>query len=490
MGEAENRYQQGSLPVWDLVIMMNQKVSRIFKIAWTVLLCVPIVVTAQSIRVDKPIDESELAKKIQGSYGFLSNREPALNQGEYAIVEKFLPFLDDDPDFALEMIEGLTANNSGLSASFDFVLGNLYYQSNREQDAMRSYQKALQKYPDYMRAWRSIGWISLYSEDYDTALDAFGKAIKLGDTEPDTFGQIGYCYFLQGDHMAAQSAYSQALLYDPTNLDWMRGNLSCHIALGNNEAAIVILESLTRRQPEESEFWRTLANLYIQKEDYTKAAACMEFLGMTTQMTFEEYDMLARIYINTEAYDLAAEVFIEMIAQGHMPDGDALIICINGLYKNQWVGLADRLYDSLTADEDSLSDESRALLVLSGSKRAELAGNLPEAERILTKGLELGERKGEILVRLGIVQFQGGKSDAALETLALAESHASSRRNALLAQAQIYMSMKSYYAAGEKLEVAIAEGAGDHASNLYQSCMHAARKQELDRISLTQGTLQ
>jgi predicted alpha/beta superfamily hydrolase len=77
-----------------------------------------------------------------------------------------------------------------------------------------------------------------------------------------------------------------------------------------------------------------------------------------------------------------------------------------------------------------------------------------------------------------------------LETLALAESHASSRRNALIAQAQILMSMQSYYAAGEKLEVAIAEGAGDHASNLYQDCMHAARKQELDRISLTQGTLQ
>ena len=64
------------------------------------------------------------------------------------------------------------------------------------------------------------------------------------------------------------------------------------------------------------------------------------------------------------------------------------------------------------------------------------------------------------------------------------------RINALIAQAQILMSSQSYQAAGRKLEVAIAEGAGDHASNLYQDCMHAARKQELDRISLTQGSLQ
>ena len=470
--------------------MVSQETVRLIRAISAIMLCIPLLGTAQSISVEKPITESELAKKIQGSYGFLSNREPALNQGEYAIVEKFLPFLEEDPDFALDMIEGLTANNPDLSASFDFVLGNLYYQSQREEEAMVSYKKALSKYPDYMRAWRSIGWISLYSEDYETALDAFGKAIKLGDTEPDTFGQIGYCYFLQGDHMAAQSAYSQALLYDPTNLDWMRGNLSCQIALGNNEAAIVILESLTRRQPEESEFWRTLANLYIQKEDFTKAAACMEFLRLTTEMTFEEYDMLARVYINTESYDLAAEVFIEMIAQGHSPDGNALLICVNGLYKNQWIDLADRLYESLSSITDSLSKDNQALLVLIGSKRAELAGNLAEAEQILTKGLEFGERKGEILIRLGIVQFQSGNPDSALETLALAESHASSRQNAFIAQAQILMSMQSYYAAGEKLEVAIAEGAGDHASNLYQDCMHAARKQELDRISLTQGSLQ
>ena len=467
-----------------------KKTDRILGAIALTLFCIPILGTAQAIQVEKPISEAELANKIKGSYGFLSNREPALNQGEYAIVEKFLPFLEDDPNFALEMIEGLTANNSNLSASFDFVLGNLYYQSNREEEAMRSYQKALEKYPDYMRAWRSIGWISLYDEDYETALEAFGKAIKLGDTEPDTFGQIGYCYYLQGDHMAAQSAYSQALLYDPTNLDWMRGNLSCHIALGNNEAAIVILESLTRRQPGESEFWRTLANLYIQGESYTKAAACLEFLRMTTDMTLEEYDMLARVYINTEAFDLAGDVFIEMIAQGHTPDGDALLICINALYQSQLLDLADQLYDTLANDVDSLTDENQALLALSGSKRAELAGDLSKAEQILSKGLEIGKRKGEILVRLGIVQFQGGNTEAALETLALAESHTSSRRHALIAQAQILMSMQSFQEAGNKLEVAIAEGAGDQAANLYQNCMHAARKQELDRMSLAQGTLQ
>ena len=113
-----------------------------------------------------------------------------------------------------------------------------------------------------------------------------------------------------------------------------------------------------------------------------------------------------------------------------------------------------------------------------------------EAERLLIKGLDTGERKGDILVRLGIVQFQNGKIDASLETLALAESHSSSRINAYIAQAQILMSNNAYHSAGKKLETAIAEGAGDHALKLYQNCMHAARKQELDQISLTQGALQ
>ena len=59
----------------------------------------------------------------------------------------------------------------------------------------------------------------------------------------------------------------------------------------------------------------------------------------------------------------------------------------------------------------------------------------------------------------------------------------------MIAQGQILMSSQSYIAAARKFEIAIAEGAGDRALNLYQNCMHAARKRELDQISLTSGTL-
>ena len=85
--------------------------------------------TEDSLVIASPLSKEHLERNIKGSYGFLSNREPVLNQGEYAIVEKFMPFLDEDPDFALEMIEGLTANNPSLTASFDFVL-EIYKTSN------------------------------------------------------------------------------------------------------------------------------------------------------------------------------------------------------------------------------------------------------------------------------------------------------------------------------------------------------------------------
>ena len=445
--------------------------------------------SSDGLAVANPLSKELLESKIKGSYGFLSNREPVLNQGEYAIVEKFLPFLDEDPDFALEMIEGLTANNPSLTASFDFVLGNLYYQSDRKEDALRSYQKALVKYPDYMRAWRSLGWLSLYEGDYDYALEAFGKAIKLGDTEPDTFGQIGYCYYIREDHISALSAYSQAMLYDPSNPDWLRGNLASLIALGNYPSAIVILESLTRTQPEKKEYWRTLANLYIRMDQFVKAAACMEFLRISTDFTEEEYDMLGRVYLNMASYDLAGEVYLDMIAKGLTPDGDSLLVCIDALFDGNFQELAVGLLQEFRSDVSTLPRENQAILLLCSSKQAELVNDLAEAERLLVKGLEIGERKGDILVRLGLIQYQSGRSDKSLETLALAESYAVSRINSMIAQGQILMSSQSYIAAARKFEIAIAEGAGDRALNLYQNCMHAARKRELDQISLTSGTL-
>ena len=59
---------------------------------FVVSVCVMNADTNDGLRVENLVSKEALENKIKGSYGFLSQREPALNQGEYAIVENFYPF--------------------------------------------------------------------------------------------------------------------------------------------------------------------------------------------------------------------------------------------------------------------------------------------------------------------------------------------------------------------------------------------------------------
>ena len=48
-----------------MTFMLNQKTVSFLSVACAMLLCIPIMGTAQSIRVDKPITESDLAKRFK-----------------------------------------------------------------------------------------------------------------------------------------------------------------------------------------------------------------------------------------------------------------------------------------------------------------------------------------------------------------------------------------------------------------------------------------
>ncbi|MCG8526281.1 MAG: tetratricopeptide repeat protein [Opitutales bacterium] len=435
-----------------------------------------------------PLSEEQLHAKIQASYGFLSHREPTLDEGEYAIVEQFIPFLDDDPDFALEMIEGLTENNLNLSASFDFVLGNLYFQAKREEKALMSYTKAIQKYPDYLRAWRSLGWLLLYKGDLSGALEAFGKSVKLGDTDPDTFGQIGYCFYAQKDYISSLSAYTQALLYEPNGRSWMEGKLASMIALGNFDSARVILESLTRQFPEDRKFWQVLANTYTRLDQFERASAVLEYLIDIGTPDQEELMMLSNLYMKMGSYPLAASVQKKMIHAKIFPKTADVLSCASKLLDGGYTVEAQDLMDAYNSSSDDFDQDEQLTLYLYNAKLAEIEGEVGRARELLLKAHELEPTNGDVLVRLGISQHQNEDSELALITLSSAELYPASRLNALLAQAQVYIHLEAFEYAAEKLEIAINEGAGESAQKLYQDCLLASRKRELDQIS-TQLTI-
>jgi len=438
------------------------------------------------IEVDKPLSKEEFEARVKGSFGFLSAREPELNSGEYAILEKFVPFLEEDPEFALDMIEGLSQNNEGLTASFDFVLGNLYVQSLKLDKAEASYKKAIEKYPDYLRAWRSVGLLYMSGDDLENALKAFTKAIQLGDTDPLTFGQIGYCFYKKKEYLSALSAYTQAVLYDPENESWMRGKVATLTALNDFEQSNVILNALVRRKSEIPEYWMELANNWVRLKEPSKAAACLEFLRGAGMETGGSMEMLGMIYVNEEMYPQAYDVYSGMLAKGFDVRGASVLRCAGKLQQSGMGSKAADLLDSFLETVTDLRPSERVGILRYQSRIAEEGEEYAKAKELIVEALSLNELDGESLIALGRIEYYLDDPAAAFVALGKAERMKGVADQAIIIQAQMLAEKKAYDQAVRKLEVALLNGGSEWIRRYYERMRLQATKAEIDRIALSQ----
>src|SRR5688572_13622571 len=101
-------------------------------------------------------NDADFQRRLIGSYGFASEAEPKLQPDE---LEKYrtivVPILtNSDPKKIISTIEGLTGPRA--SAVFDFTLGNVYFQREDLTNAVKHFETAILKFPDYRRAQKNL----------------------------------------------------------------------------------------------------------------------------------------------------------------------------------------------------------------------------------------------------------------------------------------------------------------------------------------------
>jgi tetratricopeptide (TPR) repeat protein len=100
-------------------------------------------------------NDPEFARRLWGSYGFLSEREPRLTPEEQTLYrDSILPLLREDPEKAVPALEA--AVKPEASALFDYTLGTVHFQRGDFTNAVRHYESALAKFPDFLRAQRNL----------------------------------------------------------------------------------------------------------------------------------------------------------------------------------------------------------------------------------------------------------------------------------------------------------------------------------------------
>ena len=295
-------------------------------------------------------EKSEFLKRFTASYGVLSAKEPELSEVEVALLEKLGPVFERNAQLAQTMLEGMLAEDTPVSATFNYILANIYYSQDKFEEAEREYGVALKKFPDFRRALTNFGILLMKQERFEEARDKFNRAVVLGEQDPFLYGLLGYTLIKMQRFRAAELAYNYAVLHEPDNPEWLEGLAKTFIDTKQYAEASVILEDLIRLNPEKPIYWKLQANAFLGLEDNIASARNLEILRAMGEADPQSLYLLGNIYAKAGATGSALDAYVEAIESSNGEFIQAALAAVNFFIQEARLEEAESLLDTLDGD--------------------------------------------------------------------------------------------------------------------------------------------
>jgi tetratricopeptide (TPR) repeat protein len=399
-------------------------------------------------------NDPEFTRRLIGSYGFLSEAEPRLNAEEQlAFTETIVPLLREDTQKAIPELKSRIKPEA--SAVFDYTLGTVYFQSGDLTNAVKYYEQALAKFPDYRRAQKNLGLALFRDGRYEESIQPLSRTISMGAGDGGVFGLLGFAYLNQGNHLSALAAYTQAMLYEPDMIDYKLGIVKCQIALAYYPAALALLDELLAKYPDRANLWALQANLFVQTEQNTRAAVNFEILRKMGKASAVNLMMLGDLYVAQESPDLALSAYREAIEKdGARNLAGALraagILTSRGAW-TEATALFKQIRDSAGVSIET-EDELQLLKLEAKVAMANNAGE--QAIGVLERIIQRNPLDGEALLLAGEYYGRNGEREKAEFRFESASKISGFEADGLLKLAQLQVRSQKYVRAAELLRQA------------------------------------
>lgn len=228
--------------------------------------------------------DPKFVAEFVGSYGILSDVEPRVSADEQAVLTEIRELFEKSKfdaaeqrlnSFIREVREPSDSEKEPgeVSPSMIFVLGNLYFQANRPDEARRAFLEAIRRFPRFRRAHANLGYLHISRNQPAEALPMLQKAVELGESSARAFGLIGYCHLLGKHPVAAENAYRQACLLDAESRDWNLGLAQALMAQDKNAEAASLIGTLIQRNPNDRQLWLQQTNALLAQEKRTRPSS-------------------------------------------------------------------------------------------------------------------------------------------------------------------------------------------------------------------------
>ena len=249
----------------------------------------------------------DFREQFLASYGVNPAIEPQVAAEDRPLYERIEPFLRKNPREAIRIVESEIGPDT--NAAFHFLLGNLYYQASQYPQSERALKQATSKFPDFRRAYRTLGLIYIQSDRFEPAIQAWLKVITLGGGDAQSYGLLGYAYLAQEKYRSALSAYQQARMFRPDSQDFRRGEAQCLLQTRQFRQAAALFDELIAEDPSVVDFWLLQANAFLELERYDDARANLEILAGRGQATRQSQTLLGNLYLQDDNYRLALATY-------------------------------------------------------------------------------------------------------------------------------------------------------------------------------------
>lgn len=265
--------------------------------------------------------DPKFVRDFVGSYGFLSDVEPKVSADEQKLLgkvsemfaaSKFREAESEIVRFIQETEKPTDPEKAPaeISPAMVFVLGNLYFQADRAEEARRAFLEAIRRFPRFRRAHTNLGYLFISQNKTDEAMPMLQKAVELGESSARVFGLLGYCHLLKKNAVAAENAYRQAYLLDPASRDWKLGLAQALMAQEKFPEAANLIGTLIEENPTDKQLWLQQTNAYLAMERKDQAIINLEALRLKGIADESNLNLLGNLHMDRNEPQLALLAYL------------------------------------------------------------------------------------------------------------------------------------------------------------------------------------
>ncbi len=342
--------------------------------------------------------DPNFSKFFVGTYSVLPDVEPALSNDDREILNQLLPMMSKPTEAASALIKFIKPDTN---ATFDLTLGNIYLESGQTEASIAMFERAVEKFPSFRRAWRSLGMAQIRQQKWLSASTSLSRAISLGAQDGPTYGLYGFALLSLDRAASAETAYRMALMFQPDLLDWKLGLVRCVLKQQKAAEAVAVCEEIIRQNPDRTEFISLQSEGYLALKENKKATENIEFIARLGFAKTSDLNRLGDIYLFEKDTSLALSAYKRALESGNFEAPTVIAQAENLSMQGGLSEASELIREARKVSDGKLAKEDESRLLKLEARLAVSAGKADESVAMLQRVVEINPLDGSALMLLG-----------------------------------------------------------------------------------------